>query len=112
MFSTADCKAGLRGLAYTDKMICGGFDGGKYDSCQGEIFNRKSSECRNLVHLKRFTNFSGDSGGPMVCDSGNGSWTLNGIVSFGIGCARLGYPGVYSNVYSFVPWINQTIATN
>lgn len=42
----------------------------------------------------------GDSGGPLVV---NGYQV--GIVSFGQPCA-LGYPDVYTRVYSFVDWIN------
>jgi len=42
----------------------------------------------------------GDSGGPM-----HQGETLVGIVSWGIGCARPGYPGVYANVPHYVNWI-------
>ncbi|GGQ41107.1 S1 family peptidase [Couchioplanes azureus] len=42
----------------------------------------------------------GDSGGPMVRKAG-GRWVQVGIVSWGLGCARKGYPGVYTQVSTF-----------
>jgi len=60
-------------------MICAG-ESGK-DSCQG------------------------DSGGPLVSVDDNGVETLVGVTSFGVGCARPRYPGVYSEVSHFAEWI-------
>lgn len=64
----------------TPRMICAGdfTDGGK-DSCQG------------------------DSGGPLVSDN-----VLYGVVSWGYGCARPNYPGVYTNVAVLRDWVKET----
>ena len=39
----------------------------------------------------------------------NGHHYLVGVVSYGRGCARPEYPGVYSNVYHYLPWINKVV---
>lgn len=67
----------LYGGAITDRMICAGIvpDGGK-DACQG------------------------DSGGPMVYNN-----ELVGVTSWGIGCARPNFPGIYTNVYALMEFI-------
>lgn len=65
-----------RSYAITDDMICAGVEDATKDSCQG------------------------DSGGPLAV---NGQ--LVGIVSWGIGCATEGFPGVYASVPHYVQWI-------
>nr|XP_017109915.2 trypsin beta [Drosophila bipectinata] len=50
---------------------------------------------------------SGDSGGSVVHNN-----SLVGIVSFGYGCARSGYPGVYTSVSMIRKWANNVMANN
>nr|CAD7426671.1 unnamed protein product [Timema monikensis] len=51
----------------------------------------------------------GDSGGPLQCSEKDGRWNLAGITSFGSGCAKLGYPDVYTRLSFYMPWIENKI---
>ena len=51
----------------------------------------------------------GDSGGPMVRRDSAGRWVQVGIVSWGHGCARRGYPGVYTQVSTFADEIQSGV---
>jgi secreted trypsin-like serine protease len=43
----------------------------------------------------------GDSGGPMIRETVDHRFVQVGIVSFGLGCARNNYPGVYTQISTF-----------
>ncbi|XP_054905474.1 elastase 2 like [Poeciliopsis prolifica] len=57
---------------------------------------------------------NGDSGGPLNCQGSDGSWEVHGIVSFGSGlsCNYYKKPTVFTQVTSFLDWINTTIVAN
>uniref|UniRef100_A0A672G861 Zgc:100868 n=1 Tax=Salarias fasciatus TaxID=181472 RepID=A0A672G861_SALFA len=78
-----NCNYGVGRI--TDNMICAGEEG--KDACQG------------------------DSGGPLVTKQGD-RWVGIGVVSFGFGCARPDFPGVYARVSRYMSWINENIETN
>jgi hypothetical protein len=75
------CNDLYEGFIVDSIMFCAGVPGGGKDSCQG------------------------DSGGPIFDQEG----TQVGVVSFGIGCARAAFPGVYSRVFGVKDWIDMTI---
>merc|ERR1712107_790903 len=74
--SDDNCRDSYGQSDIADSMICAGYEAGGKDSCQG------------------------DSGGPFMCGFG-----LDGIVSWGYGCAQPGFPGVYTQTSYFVDWV-------
>ncbi|MFF8274702.1 S1 family peptidase [Streptomyces lateritius] len=85
--SDASCQASYGSSLVPSEEICAGYSQGGVDTCQG------------------------DSGGPMFRRDNAGAWIQVGIVSWGQGCARPGYPGVYTEVSTFASAIKSAAAT-
>lgn len=51
----------------------------------------------------------GDSGGPLIIKTKDGSNHLEGLTSWGEGCALRKFPGVYTHLPDFTKWIRETI---
>lgn len=83
LVSKQRCLKGYPGEIH-DSMLCAGLDQGGIDACQG------------------------DSGGPLVCEF-NGKWYLEGVTSWGYGCAAPGKFGVYAKVRNLHSWISKKI---
>ncbi|KAM3613529.1 uncharacterized protein V6R79_000970 [Siganus canaliculatus] len=81
ILSDSVCENAYPGMI-SNAMFCAGYLEGGKDSCQG------------------------DSGGPVVCNG-----VLQGVVSWGYGCADEGNPGVYAKVCVFTDWLESTMAS-
>ena len=84
--SDSECRREYRRVAtITKSMLCAGYHRGGRDSCEG------------------------DSGGPLVDES---TGKVVGIVSFGLGCGKPMYPGIYTQVSFYIDWIERVMRQN
>lgn len=82
VISLDDCRnTSYNPRMISENMLCAGYPDGMKDSCQG------------------------DSGGPLIAERDDKKYELIGVVSWGNGCARPGYPGVYTRITRYLDWI-------
>ncbi|CAG0884430.1 unnamed protein product [Cyprideis torosa] len=88
IISNSECSGFLsKYFSIGEGQICAGFKEGGKDACQG------------------------DSGGPLYITKG-GKHYLVGITSIGIGCARKGFPGVWTRTSHYLEWIERNMKKN
>ncbi|KNC96771.1 uncharacterized protein SPPG_07978 [Spizellomyces punctatus DAOM BR117] len=85
--SQADCAKAYSASKITATNICAAFPQGGVDTCQG------------------------DSGGPLFVQTASG-YSVEGVTSWGEGCAVKGKPGVYTKVEAYKSWIQGIISQN
>nr|XP_054763626.1 uncharacterized protein LOC129270252 [Lytechinus pictus] len=81
LFSQEECESFYQDRNITSGMICAGRVSGDMDTCQG------------------------DTGGPLQCEDETGRMYLVGITSFGYGCGKENYPGVYTRAFEYLDFI-------
>lgn len=54
--------------------------------------------------------FQGDSGGPLVCYLSDSKYYIVGITSYGVGCGRPKFPGVYTNLPKYMFWVKRQLS--
>ncbi|XP_027648640.2 transmembrane protease serine 12 [Falco cherrug] len=80
--NSSDAYGGL----VNNNMLCAGSRSGGTDACQG------------------------DSGGPLACyHPGTHKYYLIGIASFGVGCGRPKFPGIYVRLSQYRGWIKSEL---
>merc|ERR1719330_1342227 len=104
--SLKECRRAMRPHRIYDSMVCAGYVkyGGK-DACQGDsggplVFRvRKSSFYEGTKADESQTKPLNDPH----------EYVLAGLVSWGVGCAKPKYAGVYTNVASYREWIDKSM---
>ncbi len=92
------------GVNYPDVLQTVSFKVLSDSSCSnyGILYNKNTMMCAGVMAGGK-DSCSGDSGGPLFYASG-GRWKQAGIVSWGYGCAKANYPGVYARVTAAQVW--------
>lgn len=91
-------------MPIVDRAICNGVD--SYDGDIG-----KQEICAGLMGVGGKDTCQGDSGGPLFAKGSTGAFdTQVGVVSWGNGCGKANYPGVYARLGTLGAWVRAQIS--
>ncbi|EZA52937.1 Serine protease, partial [Ooceraea biroi] len=76
-----------------------------WQECKNTSFGDHISRSMMCAYKDDTDACQGDSGGPLMYERGDGKHEVIGIVSWGIGCAIRGSPGVYVKNTDYLRWI-------
>nr|XP_031841609.1 trypsin 3A1-like [Nomia melanderi] len=86
ILSQEECdQAGYQKKRITENMFCAGYLEGERDACFG------------------------DSGGPLHIKGTYGHLEVIGIISWGRGCARPNFPGIYTKLTNYLGWLKDRL---
>ncbi|CAK9821368.1 Clotting factor G beta subunit [Anthophora retusa] len=86
ILSQEECdQAGYQKNRITENMFCAGYLEGELDACFG------------------------DSGGPLHVKGTFGHLEVIGIISWGRGCARPNFPGIYTKLTNYLGWLKDNL---
>nr|XP_012215619.1 PREDICTED: trypsin-1-like [Linepithema humile] len=74
-------------------------------ACRNTSFGDHLTESMLCAYRDDIDACQGDSGGPLLYERTDGKYEVIGIVSWGIGCANRGIPGVYVKNTDYLNWI-------
>ncbi|CAN7939769.1 unnamed protein product, partial [Ixodes hexagonus] len=99
--ATTFFRGSTKELRYTNQVVW------STEECEKKLkfFNGNTSIC---AYHRYSDACSGDSGGPLVLKSED-KFFLVGLVSMGMGCNRLGMPGGYTRVTTYLRWIERVL---
>jgi len=110
------CKKAMYPLDIFDTMVCAGYlqFGGK-DACQGDSGGPlvyKQDDARKIFALDEEEDARRQDAVHPDDDRHQHGMVLAGLVSWGVGCAKPGYAGVYTNVGSYKEWLDNNMQFN
>jgi len=106
VYGWGDVNKGANAFDHPSVLQVGGLDLVSQSACNSEYGYSKTEILASMVCARRqgIDACQGDSGGPLYHMKRG---ELVGVVSWGFGCAKKKFPGVYADVGYFNKWINE-----